>query len=494
MSSKNQKYTASIDLQAKADFSQLIKSLNSVYDEIRSKADSSDLAGVQKTLDRMSELQVKLKQINGEGISSPKELKDFHKIMDTLMTDAKNLDAKFQSVSMKTLKKDLAEAKKELNRINSEYNAEKRAAENLFKTQLKGVKNSELQAKKMVEAVEQGKSLENIEKDITNEIDKQINKKKEDKKTEEDILTLKRKQLESQKTQRTSITEQIPGISKDNFYWSKYKNKISESTFNTKITPLFKQAIENSNSWRQALKLFRDEIQKTGIEIKNLDLESAFSKMGTLFGKGAIKQGIEQTNKEIQKIDSNINNLNNDIEALEAQKEDVGAIFSDKNINEVMDVTINKLNQRAAAQEKINTIEEQQKKTDLPEYLREENELLKQQGENTKEVIEETSRISEGQQAFDNFTQSLQSSIKQILSITTSWRLFRQAVIQTYNDVKDIDKSFAQIAMVTNYSVSDMWGRYEEYAQLANRLGQSTQSVIEASGLYYQQGKLNPQV
>jgi len=61
-------------------------------------------------------------------------------------------------------------------------------------------------------------------------------------------------------------------------------------------------------------------------------------------------------------------------------------------------------------------------------------------------------------------------------------------VSQTFEDVKELDKSFAQIAMVTSYEVSDLWGRYEEYAQLANRLGQSTQSVVEASGLYYQQG------
>ena len=55
-------------------------------------------------------------------------------------------------------------------------------------------------------------------------------------------------------------------------------------------------------------------------------------------------------------------------------------------------------------------------------------------------------------------------------------------------DIKSLDKSFANIAMVTDYSVQDMWNSYDQYAQMANELGQSTQSVIEASGLYYQQG------
>ena len=77
---------------------------------------------------------------------------------------------------------------------------------------------------------------------------------------------------------------------------------------------------------------------------------------------------------------------------------------------------------------------------------------------------------------------------KQILSVTTAWRSLRNVIKNTFNDVKNLDKSFASIAMVTNYSVKDMWEQYDQYAEMANRLGQSTQSVVEASGLYYQQG------
>jgi hypothetical protein len=42
--------------------------------------------------------------------------------------------------------------------------------------------------------------------------------------------------------------------------------------------------------------------------------------------------------------------------------------------------------------------------------------------------------------------------------------------------------------MVTSYSVKDMWAQYDQYAAMANKLGQSTKSVVEASALYYQQG------
>jgi len=43
----------------------------------------------------MNELQAKLEQSIKNGFSSPKELKDFYKLMDNLNTDASNLSAKF---------------------------------------------------------------------------------------------------------------------------------------------------------------------------------------------------------------------------------------------------------------------------------------------------------------------------------------------------------------------------------------------------------------
>jgi TP901 family phage tail tape measure protein len=66
--------------------------------------------------------------------------------------------------------------------------------------------------------------------------------------------------------------------------------------------------------------------------------------------------------------------------------------------------------------------------------------------------------------------------------------MFRNVIQQTYNDVQDLDKAFGEIAMVTNYTVQDLWSQYDNYAAMANRLGQQTVSVIQASGLFYQQG------
>lgn len=105
-----------------------------------------------------------------------------------------------------------------------------------------------------------------------------------------------------------------------------------------------------------------------------------------------------------------------------------------------------------------------------------------------KQIIAEAQRYVSVQQSIENGFNRIGQGAKQILSVTTSWRALRNVVRSTFNDIKDLDKAFGSIAMVTSYSVKDMWQQYDQYAAMANKLGQSTKSVVEASSLYYQQG------
>jgi DNA repair exonuclease SbcCD ATPase subunit len=87
--------------------------------------------------------------------------------------------------------------------------------------------------------------------------------------------------------------------------------------------------------------------------------------------------------------------------------------------------------------------------------------------------------------AFDN----LKNRVTQILSIGNAWNQVKQQIQATTQDLAELDASFASIAMVTDYDVSDMWSSYGDYAAMANELGQSTKDVIASSALFYQQGK-----
>ena len=84
--------------------------------------------------------------------------------------------------------------------------------------------------------------------------------------------------------------------------------------------------------------------------------------------------------------------------------------------------------------------------------------------------------------------EQIKTRIAMFFSVTTMFNALRNQIRKTYNDVKQLDKSFASIAMVTKYSVNDMWKSYSQYAEMAGRLGQKTDDVVKASALFYQQG------
>lgn len=80
------------------------------------------------------------------------------------------------------------------------------------------------------------------------------------------------------------------------------------------------------------------------------------------------------------------------------------------------------------------------------------------------------------------------NAITNIFSLTSAIYGLRRVITGALEDIKELDQAFASIAMVTDYSVSDMWKQYDKYAEMANELGQATKDVIKSSALYYQQG------
>ena len=123
------------------------------------------------------------------------------------------------------------------------------------------------------------------------------------------------------------------------------------------------------------------------------------------------------------------------------------------------------------------------------------NESAQAQVQNTKEVInQEKKDVSEKQrtlEAQEKITASIKNTterLKNFFSISNGWMKLRQIISQTFQDVQRLDKAFASIAMVTDKTVSGLWDTYDQYSEMANRLGQTTESAIQASALFYQQG------
>ena len=95
----------------------------------------------------------------------------------------------------------------------------------------------------------------------------------------------------------------------------------------------------------------------------------------------------------------------------------------------------------------------------------------------------------ERQQQLNSSLEDFKDRIKYFISFQNVLYGVKNAVLQTYNDVVELDEALASIAMVSDYSVEDMWGFYDQYADMAQKMGQNTKDVIQSSALYVQQGK-----
>ena len=99
-------------------------------------------------------------------------------------------------------------------------------------------------------------------------------------------------------------------------------------------------------------------------------------------------------------------------------------------------------------------------------------------------VSENTSAFKELDATLERFKQKA----AYFFGIDNALRLLKRGLRSAYETVKDLDEVMTQTAVVTEYTVADMWEQLPEYTRRANELGVSIHDVYESATLYYQQG------
>lgn len=107
---------------------------------------------------------------------------------------------------------------------------------------------------------------------------------------------------------------------------------------------------------------------------------------------------------------------------------------------------------------------------------------------NLQEGIEETKKELDTQTGLNKELEEFKSRIKYFFTATTAVRLLKQAIQSAFNTVKELDAVMTQTAVVTDFSVGDMWNQLPRYTAQANELGVEIKSMYEATTLFYQQG------
>ena len=114
---------------------------------------------------------------------------------------------------------------------------------------------------------------------------------------------------------------------------------------------------------------------------------------------------------------------------------------------------------------------------EVEKYLGGVNEKLQETGSKASYLAQVNSEM-------DQF----KSRLTYFFSAMNGFQLFKNAVRSAYNSIKELDAAMTEMAVVTEYSVGDLWKQMPQYAANANKLGTSTLDVYKSMVLYTQQG------
>ena len=128
----------------------------------------------------------------------------------------------------------------------------------------------------------------------------------------------------------------------------------------------------------------------------------------------------------------------------------------------------------------------QKRKEILPSGI---DDAQRQAAEANVQVGTEAAKASaEVEHEVEDTLSSMKHAVKYWLSAEMIVTKIREGVSQAWQDIRGLDTAMTNIAVVTDMSVSDLWGRIDEYMAIAQEYGVTTQGVYEVSQLYYQQG------
>lgn len=103
-------------------------------------------------------------------------------------------------------------------------------------------------------------------------------------------------------------------------------------------------------------------------------------------------------------------------------------------------------------------------------------------------------QLNQYRSEFDKMTMKQRDAddMKYRLANFFSWseglNLLKRGAREAFQAVKDLDDAMTGTAVVTDFSVSDLWDMLPKYTETANKLGATVQGAYETMTLYYQQG------
>ena len=500
-------YTQKIQFKGSFDGTEVLSGLKKIRQSISDAgADASLFKGVDKDIAQTEKLITDLLAQIQKGFSNPKEIANFEKQFEKLGSSLSKINVGLQSVNeagnFNLNAAEIQKYTKELDKLTVKQGQLEQAAKDSVAAQLGAAKLTQKECQAIMNEVEAQGDLEAAIKRVGQAKEKAAKAKHGTKTMEEgsgreyidtkvdvgltaDDVGATAKKGNAKRGKNDARARDAAG----NLIKSGGENQIDELKTNIALQKSYKKALEEvvrtGETADNAVELMKKSMKGYGIELTETtqllynfqhDIGNFYTDNLSSQQQAAITraQTLGRTNIDGQ---FELSSQGQEI----ANNADVQAV--QKNSDAIRQ-----------AQEQVNAeIQEGEHATE--QFVQEQTQGLQQAHQaqedlerSTEKSTEKMTEQSEAAEAINNKFDDMKQAIKTFLSISSAIKGVRQVISQTFNDIKELDKSFANIAMVTDYTVGQMWESYNQYAEMANKLGQSTQSVIGASVLFYQQG------
>ena len=444
--------------------SKKLKDFSNNWNKISEKQLKLDQAKteLQVLTDKLKELETSLVDTNTLKVNTTSAVQK----VEEMTNKVKELKSKLKEelkLKVDTIEKDLIKNKgnrdnlqKKLNRANSTENINTAGRSVRYKGATlseweKGIgKASKASSQQKVGAI---KALQNYS-NITNELDA-VNKK----------IKEQEKEIENFKTVWASF---------DNIADGKLGKELAKMGFSTDEIAKVQKAMEATNVAISEQTNARQKLAEA--EVENARIEKEINKTSS---------GISQKTQEIKQLEQTI-------EGLQVKIGEKGLKEALKNALNI-DISDDLLKSEQGLESLKNQLNELDNKS-LSELIKK----LSEMGINTeqaKQYVEQLTgtMIDLGDSAKDinranQEMEQLKNQVLQFFSIGNAVQLFKRAVKSAFDTVKELDATMTETAVVTDFTISDMWGQLPTYAAEANKLGAAINDLYSSTTLYYQQG------
>lgn len=311
---------------------------------------------------------------------------------------------------------------------------------------------------------ESGKNKESLQSDTSylNLLEEQKNK------TEE--LTIATQQLNDAKIAATKAEQNLANLEKTTQDIGNIKEEITASRERIQILQQEGQALDTAirklESYKTANDTAQGAVQKTTGEVKQA--KDSWEQC---------EQAVEKTNQELKQME--VDQTTQEWDKLVKTIKEITGVDLTPFAGDVDKVA------KALKEYKLNEVEKtpsvaSQAKTAF-------NGMVPAIDRVTNAANSMNRELSEAERQAQEIAQ-VKENIMDFFSISNTIDIFKDSVRNAFDTVKELDAVMTEMAVVTDYSIEDMWGKLPEYSKMASELGVATKEFYEAITLYFQQG------